>query len=279
MTGSDSTGESSGGRPANRAVFVVFVSAGLFLVGIALGMFHTEEEVGDDTAVQSAVLEHQPDPSTLHDLSAAAAVVKSYYAAETVAERARHVRQPDAVRERMFSWYLRNPFERVEEFQVVRSKVTEVNGKPYLGLVVRTPGEKAQLLFLERSPDGYKVEWEASEGYQEVPWKEFLATKPSDPVRMRLQCMPHEGALPQELEGRSDLMPLLVRDPRDPVAAVAFCRTDSEDAQRLREVLSISSSAAIIADLRFPPQDNLGSIIELTNFVQNGWILDDANQR
>ncbi|MEM0896927.1 MAG: hypothetical protein AAGJ79_08565 [Verrucomicrobiota bacterium] len=277
MDDTDSSEDARGRRPWNRAAFLVVTCAGLFLVGLAVGIFRSDGG-GEVADVSKATLAHVPDPSTVHDLTAAAAVVKSYFAAETVAERARFVRRPEIVRERMFGWYLRNPFDRVEEFEVVRSKVTEVNGKPYLGLVVRMPGDRAQLLFLERAADGYKVEWEASEGYQEVPWKEFLASKPSAPVRMRLQCLRHEGALPQELEGRTNLMPLLVRDPRDPVAAVAFCRAASDDARKLREVLSITGSAAIIADLRFPPQDNLGSIIELTNFVQNGWILDDANE-
>jgi hypothetical protein len=96
-------------------------------------------------------------------------LVEKFLAADTVAAKAAFVRDPARVAPLMDDWYGRNP----DLLQPSGGEI-DVSGAgfysqdvehPISNVRVNTPGQSERVLIVEHAPDGDRIEWESSVGY------------------------------------------------------------------------------------------------------------------
>lgn len=92
-----------------------------------------------------------------------AEVLGKYFAAETWEGRLDYVMEPDRVRPLMAKYYKMNPYESSTPSDIKSWKMRRCQGKKYLIYVVR--GD----LYVVKTPQGYKVDWEANYEYNPTP--------------------------------------------------------------------------------------------------------------
>ena len=108
--------------------------------------------------------------------------VRAYLSAHSWRDRLPFVLNPEKVKPLMENYYkemsLKNKFE----------IITDTNPVPdqYGFVIIQAKANDQEISYtLKKTQDGYRIDWEASVGYNPVSIAEFRATKPTTPVRVR----------------------------------------------------------------------------------------------
>jgi|GEM_PF-2325295 len=133
------------------------------------------------------------------------------------------------------------------------------------------------VIAMQRTPQGIKVDWESFTGQGEMPWDEFLATRPTAPVLMRVSLQPddyYNRDFPDptthacyRLSARGETPVLYGYAPRGlPVHAQLASRT------------RINPRTMPTVRLRFPPGATGLDQVEITELVADGWLVSESSR-
>lgn len=211
-----------------------------------------------------------------HDLAEAEKIVRSFYAAETPVLKSKYVRAPEVVLPLMVEWYAKNPGDTFEEIEFFTEVEAILKDSHFLALGVLHPDQTQREVFLERTAEGYKVEWESTVGYQPISWHEFIQEKPEEPQRLRLICEKLEIAPRKFGESAEESFFVLLSSFGQDGKILAYCELLSEDAGKLQEYLAFKDEVGVTVDVRYAGSSGGRALFEITNVVQDGWILDYA---
>ncbi|MEP2776385.1 MAG: hypothetical protein ABJQ29_16785 [Luteolibacter sp.] len=130
--------------------------------------------------------------------------------------------------------------------------------------------EHRQLVFSE-GKDGLKIDWESWAGWSDLPWKEILESKPTDPVLVRVISKP----VPYYNFGFSDdseWVSYLLLSPDQLHTLYGYAKRGSSIDEQLRPA-DPNGSMAVTLKIRFPKGGASGSQVEIEQFLADGWVL------
>ena len=182
-------------RPRPRAIFLL--PLGLLPVAFAAGYLlghetsTTSRPEKPRTPPVSAATGRPTDPGNGQDRALAEKSLREYFATDSIEQRLRFVRKPADVRSAMERYYktlTASTAEEVEIRHVYDIPTHEGVPLPYSVFGVRFKDDKSEEgYFMVKTPDGYKVDWEAS-----VPagmgLMQFIVDMPPGPVKFRVSC-------------------------------------------------------------------------------------------
>ena len=124
--------------------------------------------------------QENPADASLSDiafLAAAEPLAGKFLSATSVADLLPLVRNPQTAEPRLRSMYPDGKIESpgMSTFNTTREVIR--NGQA-MSVKVRTNDLDEKPLAFFMTPDGLKIDWESWAGWSEMPWDEFLATKP-----------------------------------------------------------------------------------------------------
>lgn len=143
---------------------------------------------------------------------------------------------------------------------------------PLLSVLVRTRDYENRLVALVESPQGLKIDWESWVGWSELPWEEFIATKPTSAKVFRLNLSPvdyYNFSFSDDIKWRS----YRLESPDREHAVFGYVERGtvldsliqpSPDVKRLPLMLS----------LRFPENEISGNQVIIDQFIVDGWVLE-----
>jgi len=148
-------------------------------LGINMGDSETSVSAADDELARQVA----GDPVEV--LVGAESVARKFVAARSVEELLPLVRKRAEVEPKIRAWYRKHPFEdvKLDEFGVRRG-VVFFNGLAMV--VVRTSDFKDRNMVVEKTGDGFKVDWESWVGWSEMSWKQLREIRPTEPKLFRV---------------------------------------------------------------------------------------------
>jgi len=112
-------------------------------------------------------------------------VVTKFFAAETVEERAKYVRDVDRVLPLMTDFYQRKPLETFQFKETLEYHVISLENFAFIALNVDLEGGETKPLLIEDSPEGLKIDWESFVCYQPMEVEQFAMERIVAPVELR----------------------------------------------------------------------------------------------
>lgn len=115
------------------------------------------------------------------------ACIEGYYGAENIEQKLPYVRQVERVKPLMTHYYEDKPVVSGEFDQFVKYRATDLDGVPFVHARVRLKSGVINEVLLEQMSDGsFRLDWESDINYQPMPWKDFIAQRPSETMAMRV---------------------------------------------------------------------------------------------
>lgn len=200
-------------------------------------------------------------------------VVESYLKAKDWQERLKYVLEPERVKPFMEKRY--SKYEPLEKIKVniakqIKDQWVEVDtviwGKNALGGEV----SNTHHYYLQKTNDGYKIDWEASVGLNSMTAAAFKAQRPKEPMKFRVigtlsdNYSPFGGNYVAET-----YWSVALKDGDENFIAYGYIPKDSEDGKKLYELLKDGETHRLILTVRYPSDLELE---ELKNYGSGGGI-------
>jgi hypothetical protein len=152
---------------------------------------------------------------------------------------------------------------------VRRDKVFE-DGKAIIKIAIEPEPAVYKIFALRQTLDDIKIDWESSEGYQELTLAEFQATKPTEPVQFRAFII-RSTYYNYDFEDSSVYQCYELTYPGDDSFRIFAYAKRSDEA--LEPLLSRGKTQAFsgILKLRFLPGSVVSNQVEITEVVATSW--------
>ncbi len=202
------------------------------------------------------------------------AVVRRFFAAETIDEMARWVRDRERVLPLMRGFYARRGHEfRPEACKAVGEDETAFVEGAMTAVLVTLGDWSQRQIALRETPGGFLVDWESWVGYSEMSWEEFARDKPVEPrvfrVRMKREAYYNFGFSDDSqwlcfrlLSPADDMLWGYAREESAPGKLHTWHLGDREELVTLR--------------LRFPENATRPDQVVIDGIVASGWVVHDG---
>lgn len=258
-------------------IFVAFLG-----LGLALRYMNEARANPNPTEDQGGVFVGVQDLSVIpHDPEAARDVVIAFHRTKTWEEKLAYVSHAEEVKPRMEAWYTKHPEEiYFDRITFVMDQPIEVGARNFfqVGLILSREGDNAandknSVMAVERMQNGeYKVEWETSSGYQTMDIDELKASKPTNPVELRVTL---EASDFFNFNFQADKYAafkgtfLGVPDP-----LYFYGRLEDPKVRKVASALELRKSMGVILKVRYPENAQSIDQLEVVEVVQESWFRD-----
>lgn len=137
-------------------------------------------------------------------------------------------------------------------------------------LSIRTKDfEEKQIAFL-RTEDGMKIDWESFVAWSEMPWKQFIAERPTQPVLFRasLKMLDYYNF---EFSDEKKWQSYELRSPDGENVLYGYVKRDSALDGKLRP-FDLKTTKLVTVKLKFPPNDSAKNQVIIDDMVMDGWV-------
>lgn len=192
------------------------------------------------------------------------ALIQSYYACKNWEDRVHFVLNPVDVEPLMRGYYLDN-----YKFQQIPKEEIYLQGSDYkLGQVFKVLCQN-NLVYCKKTNDGFKIDWEATTGFNPISFKTFKAGLGSATAEYRVTA---------EIDSYYNFSFIKAQETHWSVRLVAdeslagYISKSTADGKRLNEILMDGKQHQLIVELTTDPeQGNSGGIAVITRIVSESW--------
>ena len=201
-----------------------------------------------------------------------AAVVRAYLNAPRWEDRLQYVLRPAEVKPFMEARY--GPDWKAPKYEIDAIRELPSASDDWAVLAVEI-GDHANIYYLRKTPQGFKIDWENSVGFNRISPEEIRATKPVWPVRFRAvaQLDDYENfkfKYPSELT-----LNIRLTDADGKSIGQAYLDKKSPDGRLLFEALKDGRRHAVAVDLRYIPYPQGGNVFLISKVVQtDSWFCE-----
>ncbi len=194
-------------------------------------------------------------------------LLKKYLAAKQWQERLEYVFEPSQVEPLMRDHY--KNFSGPKKYESLLAP--EILSPTTTIIRVAITKDEHGLYWIRLTPDGWKIDWKASVGYNPVSWEAYKSDRPITPCRFRCGVALDDFYF-HEFSDRSKWMSVRIQGYHESTGIFGYARRDSEIGNSLRQFLKDGQSHLAIIELRFPNASGTGNCVEITKLVSDGWI-------
>ena len=139
-------------------------------------------------------------------------------------------------------------------------------------LKVRTRSYEEKALAFVATPQGLKIDWESWVGWSDMPWEEFMATKPTTPRVFRVYLSPvdyYNFAFSDDLKWQA----YRLSSPDEAHALYGYAELGSKVNASLRPPPE-STRVPLTLALKFPEHATSNNQVLVDRLVAEGWVLE-----
>jgi hypothetical protein len=253
------------------------LTLGLFAVGTAVFMTGKRADVPAPVPAPITVAQEPiaPDSINLSERSEASLALDlkplagKFLEATTVSQCLPLVRNPNVAEARIRELH---PGGRIEplgmsEFNADGQMAIQ---DQWVSLTVRTRDQEAKSMVFVKTPDGFKIDWESWTGWSEMPWENYLETKPTVPLLFRVSVFQTEYynfAFSDDLKWQS----YRLESPNGEHSVYAYVEKGSDLARQI-QLDRDAKQVPMILRLKFPEGAASNGQVEIDQFITNGWV-------
>ena len=281
------SGQTGGTRRGERRqmFWMLIGGAALFLVILAgvlvilLGGDAANPQVAPPLPAKVAALAVKPEPaaglsSDAGFLAEAEPLAKKFLEARRIDELLALVRNPGVAEARMRRLYPDGTIAAPGMADFNLSAGITRHGT-ITTLKVRTRNFEEKTLAWVATPQGLKIDWESWVGWSDMPWEEFLATKPTTPHTFRLILSNvdyYNFAFTDDVKWQA----YRLSSPDQTHAIYGYAQRGSTVNSRLRPPPENAEVPMILA-LKFPADATSNTQVLVDQVVAEGWVLENES--
>ena len=203
--------------------------------------------------------------------------VRGYLKADSIDQKLAYVRHPRRVRPLMEKYYKDHQMVAEQFRQFAHYQAVGIDGSSFVyGRVELADGSSHDLL-LEQLQDGsYRVDWESDVYYLPMPWDEFIISRPTQPLVMRVGATSDNFFAYEFSEDQYDCFKLTVRDSDDYLFGYAVKGSEASIAMRTffmkTRKLAGDKAEPVTLMLRFPDQGVSKKSVHIERMMAPRWI-------
>lgn len=209
--------------------------------------------------------------------------VKNYLEAGTVQGRAEFVLNPERILPLMKAYYKEVQDLKIVDYKKVTSEKVNHDGEWYDVSVVRMIKDESgesegapSHYYVEKSKDGFKIDWEASTGQGDLGWVEFIASRPSEPKTMRAQARLLSGVCTGLGNLSSSYYSVALDGPHDERTVFACAEKGSQAGAKIYEALKSGDTRNVTVSMYYPSRIEFPVIpndkVIVKSFVSDSWM-------
>jgi hypothetical protein len=130
-------------------------------------------------------------------------------------------------------------------------------------------GDRVNIYYLRKTPQGFKIDWENSVGFNPTSPEEIRATKPVWPVRFRALAQLDDYENSRFKYPEDATLSIRLTDADGKSIGQAYLDKKSPDGFRLFDVLKDGRRHAVAVDLRYIPYPQEGNTFLISKVVQS----------
>ncbi|WP_435894052.1 hypothetical protein [Oceaniferula spumae] len=230
----------------------------------------TEDEKKTQREIQDSI------DAGVNVLTQAEEVVTKFLSAKTVEELEPLVRFPDVAMPKIRKWYQTHPLEPIAVKTVGYGGRVTVKGD-MASLAVQLDDYSVRQIALERTPSGYRVDWESWVSWTEMDWEDLFTKRPVEPKEVRVRCSVDTYYNRDFNDDTKWLAVKLINTESD---RTLYGYVDRDDPSLMRFVgdLGAGSTAATLK-IRYPKDAAADNQVIITEHVMNGWVTPAKSEK
>lgn len=247
------------------AVACVVVTLGLGVAAVNKQRFHAGPATKSETPMP--MVQAQMEPEQLLD---------RYFACKTWKERVPLVRDPERVKPLMESYYKSDELPQMEHTRLTRqTRYRQLIIPVRLGSA-GTPQE-TKLYWFVKAGNEWRIDWEASAGFNPLSWAAFRSDRRTEPARFRC-VVSLDDYYNYDFTDQSKWMSMRLGGPGTPGLLYGFVQRDSFAGRWLRELLADGEPHHVTLDVRHTSSKGNSNCLEVVRLVTPGWVLLDSEK-
>ncbi len=197
------------------------------------------------------------------------------------------VRHPEVIRPLMADWYATRPLTPSPKYRVVNVNDGALDSADGNGLgerwvnlmsVQRTPLEAPYTIFMEFTPDGYRIDWESAVRYQATDWQTFVESKRTESTNFRVHVA-KDDYFNYQFNDSTVWASYKIRDPHTEQVINGYAHQQSEVARLLDRFADLQGWVPVILTLKYSPEHPESDAVEIVSLLQKEWLVDyEPNQ-
>ena len=260
----------TGSRRLVQVLVGSIILLALVLAGIFWQRVGTSGSTGRDAALpQAAVpLELQSGVDFRQDVWIA---IKKFCAAPTAEALIPFIRDPGRVGPNLLRFYsAENPWVPLALGPQPDLSILEVH-RNFVVLQLPLADFATRPIALEKTPDGFRVDWESFTGYSELSWAELRRTRPRDPVLVRAVVRPTDY-FNRDFTSANTHLAFQISDLNRDQVLYGYVPIGGEADLQLQKVLLNDPSVHAVIRVRYPENSTNDRQVEITEVLEKGWI-------
>ena len=203
----------------------------------------------------------------------AARIVEAFLLSDTAKGRARFVLDPKTVLPRMEKYYEESNLNGIEVKELSRidgegDPKPGKYGKYRAGYINRRGNKNTSIYYVKNTRGGFKIDWEASTGFNEVSWKALKVSRPTKPVDMRVEAVLDDYY--NYAFANAERTHYSIRFGLEGVSG--YVRKDSRLGKRLFDILKDGEGHNLVLSIRFLP-NSYGNVVLIDDLVSEDWLI------
>ena len=212
--------------------------------------------------------------SATNATASAIETVRAYFAASSWRDRLTFVLNPDQMRAVMEERYGEKVLGK-DKSRVITADEPKPNEAGWVMVDVEVSTHYLKY-YLKMTPEGYRIDWIASTGYNRTSVEEFLATRPTTPVRMCVLAKLSDYYNFEFTDAKDIAWSIGISDSRGKMLGYGFAEKKTPRGERLLSTLRDGKEHQLVVDIQCLPNASDASVFVISNLlaVDSWWYVE-----
>jgi hypothetical protein len=194
-------------------------------------------------------------------------LIQSYKACKKWEDRLAYVLKPESVKPYMKEYYSDN-----YKSSIIKKDLISIQGGGYqTNESFKVLLDGSTNFYCKKTNDGFKIDWEASSGYNPISMKTYMANLSSVPSEFRVKANIDTYYNYNYRDAQNTHWSISTYDPNDGRIS-CYISKSSLEGKKIYEILKDGKNHDLILEIKIDAtEDNSGGIGIITKFVKEGW--------
>jgi hypothetical protein len=195
-------------------------------------------------------------------------LIQSYYACKKWEDRLAFVLKPETVKSYMKGYYTDN-----YKSSTITKEEISIQGSGYkINEFFKVFVGSNTIFYCKKTMDGFKIDWEASVGFNPVSMKTFKANLSNQPTPFRVYATIGSYYNYNYDDAKNTHWNISIKDNEKNGISGCYISKSSAEGEKLYEILKDGKTHALILELKIDAtEDNSGGLAIITKVVKDGW--------
>lgn len=210
-------------------------------------------------------------------LMEAESVVRSFLTAETVEDLEGLVRTPEVTIPRLREWYQTHVWQPPGAKTIGYGGGVSVKGA-MASFSVKLDDYSVKPIAVERTPEGYLVDWESWVAWSEIAWEELFKKRPTQLTEVRVSCE-KDSYYNRLFNDDSKWLAVRMESPGKDRSIYGYIDTGTTTLTSLLGDLKSGHSIPVTIKIRYPEGSIADDQVIIEEYIQHGWVRPPKENR